>query len=546
MQPSLPDTYVRFTLAITSTIPSAAPQAIAGGLQSPGGSAGPKGLLDFLSLILGNAGQTQAGQAQGTTNSGGQDLQAKIAALLKAHPGLQNNSLVQSVLKLLQPGADGQPATGGLSAQDLLKKIADLLQNPATAAPASTDIKPTLTSDLAPSAAPVLQAAPQDTTALDKLRAKIDALLQTDSSAPADKQVADMLNALEPQGGTAQIQIDPKMLQQLKDKLSALSGGADDQDAFAQFKEDLIRFMKDKGLQAPAIHQYLAALDQSLKSGVGTNAAADDRMSALPQTTAPGAPAAPAAAATPEQAQGMSDAAQKHSTQNIPAQPAPVQTQGAQDAPAPKAADTMPLHASIVNALASGDADLGGSGQSGAQLFGQQQDLTGMIGLVQTPNDINTQGFVNYMAAARGNAAPVTQMVSLQMQANALQGISSMTLQLSPADLGRLDVRMKFDKDGTVKAHLTADKPETLALLQRDSSHLQKALQQAGFDADDTTISFDLRQQQQDLGQARDNGSNGNGYPANADEATDNNTIQANIAVQSAGIISQNRVNIMV
>jgi hypothetical protein len=41
-----------------------------------------------------------------------------------------------------------------------------------------------------------------------------------------------------------------------------------------------------------------------------------------------------------------------------------------------------------------------------------------------------------------------------------------------------------------------ADKPETLALLQKDSSHLEQSLQQAGINTNGGTMSFNLRDQQ--------------------------------------------------
>ena len=48
---------------------------------------------------------------------------------------------------------------------------------------------------------------------------------------------------------------------------------------------------------------------------------------------------------------------------------------------------------------------------------------------------------------------------------------------------------------------VTADRQETLDLLQRDSRGLERALQEAGLDADSDNLSFSLRQQNQD-GQA--------------------------------------------
>jgi flagellar hook-length control protein FliK len=123
-----------------------------------------------------------------------------------------------------------------------------------------------------------------------------------------------------------------------------------------------------------------------------------------------------------------------------------------------------------------------------------------------------------------------------------------MTLQLMPADLGRLDIKLKFGKDGGIKAHLSVDKPETLAMLQKDSSHLQRALQDAGFDTDDSTLSFDLRHQGQHQpgAQAQEDSQRGHGFRNYTDGKQNDATLQAQIAVQAYGYISQSGVNIMV
>ena len=45
-----------------------------------------------------------------------------------------------------------------------------------------------------------------------------------------------------------------------------------------------------------------------------------------------------------------------------------------------------------------------------------------------------------------------------------------------------------------VKIHLIAEKPETLAMLQKDSHFLEKTLQDAGLTTDKDSLSFDLKQ----------------------------------------------------
>ncbi len=86
---------------------------------------------------------------------------------------------------------------------------------------------------------------------------------------------------------------------------------------------------------------------------------------------------------------------------------------------------------------------------------------------------------------------PATQMVAATIQKTALNGDTDLSLQLDPPDLGRVDVRMTFGKDKTVKAVVTAEKPETYMMMQRDAQILERALQDAGLDADGG-LSFEL------------------------------------------------------
>jgi flagellar hook-length control protein FliK len=64
---------------------------------------------------------------------------------------------------------------------------------------------------------------------------------------------------------------------------------------------------------------------------------------------------------------------------------------------------------------------------------------------------------------------------------------------LYPADLGRVEVRLEWADDGALRAVISAERSETLDLLQRDSRALDRALQDAGLKTDSGSLSFDLR-----------------------------------------------------
>lgn len=94
-----------------------------------------------------------------------------------------------------------------------------------------------------------------------------------------------------------------------------------------------------------------------------------------------------------------------------------------------------------------------------------------------------------------GQPHPATQLVAATMTRAGKEGVSdTMTLQLDPPELGSVNIRLEFGKDKSVKAHLTVEKTETYLMLQRDGLMLERALQNAGLDANSNSISFELAQ----------------------------------------------------
>ena len=173
-----------------------------------------------------------------------------------------------------------------------------------------------------------------------------------------------------------------------------------------------------------------------------------------------------------------------------------------------------------------------------------------MTGMDTTALQNTQQSFAQYNAQATAQTLPAqtTQMIALQIQRNASAKVDSFTMQLDPADLGRLDVELKFHRDGSVQAHLSADRPETLAMLQKDSAHLERILQQAGFDTKDGSLSFDLRQQA-DGNSAGGTGNKRAGAGGIGGNMTNDNIEAANNAAEQtrlSGYVGLQGVNIMV
>jgi flagellar hook-length control protein FliK len=86
--------------------------------------------------------------------------------------------------------------------------------------------------------------------------------------------------------------------------------------------------------------------------------------------------------------------------------------------------------------------------------------------------------------------------VPIEIGLKSLAGVNHFEIRLDPAELGRIEVRLEIDKDGEVKAHLSVDRVETLALLQRDAKNLERAFEQAGLKPSDGGVNLALRDQQ--------------------------------------------------
>ena|GEM_PF-1354834 len=98
-------------------------------------------------------------------------------------------------------------------------------------------------------------------------------------------------------------------------------------------------------------------------------------------------------------------------------------------------------------------------------------------------------------ASATAEPAPDIDSLAVAIAANAARGAKHFDIRLDPPELGRVDVHMSVSRDGKAEALLTADRPETLELLQRDSKTLERALKDAGLDLSNNSLNFSLKGQ---------------------------------------------------
>lgn len=346
----------------------------------------------------------------------------------------------------------------------------------------------------------------------------------SDQKTPTLSDFVGML--LSPQGtapDAATLQNMPENLKALAEKIAALLNGTAPATAATALPGTELGSMP-----AALTSDLSAALAATLQNAATPDAAGDidmNMLAGLLNNMEPGADALTVApAATPAAAATDSDAAlqlmmgmkqaQPAAPEVLPqansapapkpntAQPAPA-AQAAPSVPAnnPSAKAETPLNTLLTAMTSQNGLSAGGGFDSTGGGFGQNGFSGGFTGGDTGFGNIALNGgtqaaFAQYMSA-NGQALPAqtSQMIAVQIQRNAAAKIDTFTLQLDPADLGRMDIELKFKQDGSLKAHLSVERPETLAMLQRDSAQLERLLQQSGLNTDGQSLSFDLRQQ---------------------------------------------------
>ena len=136
----------------------------------------------------------------------------------------------------------------------------------------------------------------------------------------------------------------------------------------------------------------------------------------------------------------------------------------------------------------------------------------------------------------------IIEQTTLLIQRSVNNGTTKMSLQLSPAELGKVTVNLNFSKTGSVTGVIYTDNPQTLALLQRDARILEQSLQNAGLQINTGDLSFSF-----------DNNNNGNVaddfFQKNKSKENSSETAEAGeqtIEQSDSYIITPDRINIRV
>lgn len=181
---------------------------------------------------------------------------------------------------------------------------------------------------------------------------------------------------------------------------------------------------------------------------------------------------------------------------------------------APQVSQPPPAAGSRVNALTgfpapaptgSGGGSLPGAAQAAAS---GPHEVTGVTLAQGAPTGVETGAGLRLVRTAGLANMPPAEQVGAHLLRMVKSGIDRFDVQLHPADLGKVDIRLEINKEGLVRVSVTADNPAAYDMLQKDSRALERVLQQAGLQTDSGSLSFNLREDGQTQRQADDSQGN--------------------------------------
>ncbi|MEH6728681.1 MAG: flagellar hook-length control protein FliK, partial [Hyphomicrobiales bacterium] len=153
--------------------------------------------------------------------------------------------------------------------------------------------------------------------------------------------------------------------------------------------------------------------------------------------------------------------------------------------------------------------------------------------------------------AGKPNPTVNSADIAVQMARNKADGKNQFTIRLTPESMGTITVKLNITNNTNLTAQLQVEKPETLALLQKDLAGLEKALKAQGFTTSDGDLTIALKPSSlgvrggeaamnsgsdQRFGQGQNMGQN---MSQNQTQAQAQNTAQNQAGTQSQGSAAQ-------
>jgi hypothetical protein len=137
----------------------------------------------------------------------------------------------------------------------------------------------------------------------------------------------------------------------------------------------------------------------------------------------------------------------------------------------------------------------------------------------------------------------VVDQVTVQINKAIKAGADKINIRLYPQHLGRVEVKLDVAHDGRTVATVTADKPETLDMLRRDSDQLSKALQDAGLDMQSGDLNYNLKGQE-DGNKQEQIASGSTGGEEVEDDTLETEIMDTAMAAHEMGVLHNGRIDV--
>jgi flagellar hook-length control protein FliK len=167
-----------------------------------------------------------------------------------------------------------------------------------------------------------------------------------------------------------------------------------------------------------------------------------------------------------------------------------------------KVAEAKPFAAALVAQMEAGQAQPAtGQAQSGQAVTG-----LGAASGTQAASKAQAPQAAHAPRQPQATQQQVMDQVTVQITKQAKAGHDTIKVQLKPVELGQIEVKLDIGPDGRVTGVVTADNKDTLAMLQKDARGLEKSLEDAGFKADSGSMTFNLRENNQQANEGNGQG----------------------------------------
>lgn len=190
---------------------------------------------------------------------------------------------------------------------------------------------------------------------------------------------------------------------------------------------------------------------------------------------------------------------------------------GAQQAGQPNPSATAQQFATLMATNQAQPAQAGGA-SAGGLAGAVSSDTPAIATPVQNGHGTTPARATAQAAASQRPSVPqafITEQVAVNIHRAANQGLDRINIQLRPAELGKIDIRMEVAQDGRMTAVVNVEKQETYDMLRNDARQLAQTLQNAGLQTDASSLSFNLNGQGgQQTAQSQTNSGGSNGFSA--------------------------------